>query len=156
MMRKIIFEAIAVFLIALVLAVGSYALRPATLPLRPPIQEMHGDLDVETFKLISLERARQMYYNGLALFADARPLIAFEEGHIQGALNLDPSLFDEWASNMMDNYPMDKPIIAYCEGPRCSLSHDLAERLVWLGFEKVYYLTDGLGQWKAHEMPVGP
>lgn len=156
MMKKILFEAIAVAVIALILAAGSYALRPDALPLRPPDRAAQVQMDYETFKLISLETAEHMFYDGHTLFADARPAIAYEEGHIQGALNLDPDEFDQWAAQMMDNYPLDKPIITYCEGPRCNLSHELAERLVWLGFEKVYYLIDGWGQWKAHHLPVEP
>jgi rhodanese-related sulfurtransferase len=156
MARRILIEGLLLFLIAILLSAASYALRPAALPLRPPPQAAPVHVDEETFKLISIEHAQQLFYEGQALFADARPAMAYEEGRIQGALNLDPGLFEEWASHLLDNHPLDKPIITYCEGPRCNLSHDLAERLVWLGYEKVYYLIDGWGQWKAHGLPVEP
>mgnify|MGYP003527023793 CR=1 FL=1 len=89
-------------------------------------------------------------------FADARPIVAYEAGHIQNALHLEPGAVEEWAEKLIANYTPDQPIIAYCEGEQCRLSLELAERLTWLGYEKVYYLVDGWGQWKRHGLPVDP
>ncbi|RJQ84134.1 MAG: rhodanese-like domain-containing protein [Desulfobacteraceae bacterium] len=155
MMRKIVYEAMLVMLIALVLAGASYIVRPDALTLvgsAPPAVpiEDNGQL----FKQISFEQAQKMFAEKNALFADARPLVAYEAGHIQGAVHLDPNLFDQWADRLMASYPSDRPIVAYCEGPRCALSKELAEKLTWLGFEQVFYMVDGWGQWVTHEMPV--
>ena len=155
-MKRILIEGMAVFFIALLLAAGSFALRPAALPLKSVAEQKQAPVKEEPFKLIAIEQAQELFEEGHALFADARPAIAYEAGHIQGALNLEPDDFEAWASHLLDNYPLDKTIITYCEGPRCNLSHELAERLVWLGFENVYYLIDGWGQWKAHGLPVEP
>jgi rhodanese-related sulfurtransferase len=68
-----------------------------------------------------------MYPSGEAIFADARPIVAYEAGHIKNALHLEPGAAEE-----------------------------LAERLTWLGYEKVFYLVDGWGQWTRHGLPVDP
>ena len=105
-------------------------------------------------KEISFDQARKLFEERNALFADARPLIAYEAGHIQGAVHLDPHALDLWVNRLMASFPSDQPIVTYCEGPRCVLAKELAEKLTWLGFEEVYYLVDGWGVWLEHHMPV--
>jgi rhodanese-related sulfurtransferase len=155
MLRKISYEFALVCLIALVLAAASYIIRPHALP---PVGPAPGTAPIKNgdqlYKQISFEQARELFTQRNALFADARPTIAYEAGHIQGAVHLDPNLFDQWADRLVAAYAPDQPIVAYCEGPRCTLSKELAEKLTWLGFEQVYYMVDGWGQWNAHEMPV--
>jgi 3-mercaptopyruvate sulfurtransferase SseA len=34
------------------------------------------------------------------------------------------------------------------------LSQELAEKLMWLGFQNVSYLKDGWGLWKEHKLPM--
>lgn len=152
MMRKVIHETLWILVVAALLAAGAYALRPDRLPLKaadPPVEA--GDAP---FKVISLEAAREMFAKGAAFFADARPAVAYEAGHIRNALNLEPGLLEEWAPKLIANVALDQPIITYCEGEQCQLSHELAERLTWLGYERVYYLLDGWGQWRKHGLPV--
>ena len=155
MSRNIISEAVLVTLIAVALALAAYALRPDILPLKgnpntvPAAQEQ-----LQFYREISFEQAQILFESGKALFADARPLIAFESGHIQGAVHMDPHALDQWADQLIAGYPSDQPIVTYCEGPRCSLSRELAEKLTWLGFEEVYYLSDGWDMWQEHHMPV--
>lgn len=155
MMRKIFLEAALVLLMALVLAAASYMMRPDVLPLDGPAPAaLQNGNDEQLFKEISFAQARELFARRNALFADARPLLAYEAGHIQGAVHLDPHLFDQWADQLVSGYSPDQPIVTYCEGARCALSRELAEKLTWLGFEQVYYLVDGWDKWKAHEMPV--
>lgn len=155
MLRKLIYEAMGVFCLALLLSIGSYALRPEALPLTAEKTETVPALSQDLpYVEISLEDARQLFSHGQVLFADARPLMAFEQGHIRGALHLDPNAIDQWIDDMMANTPADTPIIAYCEGIQCSLSKELAEKLSWLGYEQVYYLVDGWGRWCEHHLPV--
>jgi rhodanese-related sulfurtransferase len=154
-LRRFLYEALMVVAIAVVLAAGSYLLRPEVLPLVAPSPPAPSDsIDIDLFKVIDFEQARRMYEANEALFADARPLIAYEVGHIEGAIHLDPYAFDQWADTLMAGTAPDQVIVTYCDGPQCTLSRDLAEKLTWLGFERVYYLVDGWGLWQAHGLPV--
>ena len=150
--KKTVREAVWISTVALVMAVGVYLLRPDAMPgsLEEGIDE--GEL---TVKIISLEAAIDHFKKGTALFADARPLDAFNAGHVKGALHLDPYEFDQWSEQLFSQAPSDVMIIAYCEGDQCQLSRDLADKLTWLGYEKVYFLKDGWGLWKKHALPVG-
>lgn len=153
-MRKIGKDVVLIVLLAAVLAAGSYLLRPDALKLVPDdsVQGMADGND--PFQVIAIDRARELFVNGQALFADARPVFAYDAGHIKGAVNLDPTSMDQWATKIIDNYPIDRPIITYCEGAQCTLSHELAEQLTSFGYEEVYYMIDGWGQWKAQGLPV--
>lgn len=153
-MRKVLSEAALVLSVAVFLAVGAYALRPGALPLvaaDPPTESSD-----EPFKVISLDAAFQMFTSGEAIFADARPIVAYEAGHIHNALHLEPGAVEEWAEKLIANYAPDQSIITYCEGEQCQLSRELAERLAWMGYEKVFYLVDGWGQWQRHGLPTDP
>ncbi len=155
MKRGILLEAALVVITAALMAIGSYSLRPSALPLVP----VETDPLIETddsvlYQVIPFARAVQMHQEQQALFADARPLIAYENGHIPGALHLDPNSLETWVDELIANTPSDTPIITYCEGVNCSLSKQLAEKLTWLGFEQVYYVVDGWGQWNEQHLPV--
>jgi rhodanese-related sulfurtransferase len=154
MMRSVLYETLLVLLVATALAAGSYALRPGALSLvaADPLAEASD----EPYKVIALDAAMHMFTSGEAVFADARPIVAYEAGHIQNALHLEPGAVEEWAEKLIANYAPDQPFITYCEGEQCQLSHELAERLTWLGYERVYYLVDGWGQWKRHGLPIDP
>ena len=155
MLRQLVYEFLLVIAIAALLAAGSFLLRPKVLPLVAPSDPTASDTaEDELYKAISFDRAKEMFVAKEALFADARPLLAYEEGHIEGAIHLDPYTFDEWADQLVAVTAPDQPIITYCEGPYCELSHELAEKLTWLGFEQVYYLVDGWGLWKANDLPT--
>ena len=155
MLRQLVYESLLVIAIAALLSAGSFLLRPKVLPLVAPSDPIASDTaEEELYKAISFDRAKEMFVAKQALFADARPLLAYEEGHIEGAIHLDPYTFDEWADQLVAVTAPDQPIITYCEGPYCELSHELAEKLTWLGFEQVYYLVDGWGLWKANDLPT--
>jgi len=114
-----------------------------------------GSGEGDAIQVITLEDARRYFERGEALFADARPKAAYRSGHIQGAMSLDPNEFDLWSGDFFSTTPPDQIIITYCEGDRCTLSLELAEKLTWMGYEKVYYLKNGWGKWIDHQLPVG-
>ena len=155
MIRRTLYETVVVLLIAVVCAAIAYAFHPGTLPLvqgKKPPQEQTGEKVL--FKEMSIEQARQVFSQKKAIFADARSFGAYSQGHIPGAIHLAPDAFDEWSQMMIEQYPPDQMMITYCDGPRCSLARQLAEKLTWLGFENVYHIKDGWGQWKAASMPA--
>ncbi len=143
-------EAIWVMLTALVLAGGAYALRPGVLHKGAGATGAEADIQDN---MISIEAAAEHFRQGTAVFADARPEKHFLAGHIEGALNLDPDLFDAWSEAVFSQIPADAVIITYCDGARCTLSLDLSEKLTWLGYEKVFHLENGWGRWKESGLP---
>lgn len=103
---------------------------------------------------ISIDRAVTLYRQKDTLVIDTRSVGEYEAGHIKGAVNLPEATFDEWIGAFIENTPPETPIITYCAGGACQLAPKLAEKLMMVGFEKVYYLIDGWGKWQAAGMPV--
>lgn len=155
MLLQAIKEAAVILLIAMVLAAGTYLLRPRTLSLiRHEATATPGVADHTLFKPITIEQAETLFQQGHALVADARSRTAFERQHIAGALHLDPHEMDQWSDEIIAGYPPEQIIITYCDGVNCDLSKTLAEKLTWLGFEQVYYLNDGWSRWRERGLPV--
>lgn len=148
-------EAIIILIVSVVLASASYVIRPVNMnPGSGGSTTGAGDEESGAIQVVTLEDARRHFEQGTALFADARPQDAFRSGRIQGAINLDPNEFDDWSGNFFSKTPPDQIIITYCEGDRCTLSLELAEKLTWMGYEKVYYLKNGWGEWKDLHLPM--
>lgn len=155
MWGKTLKEAAMILLVATVMSGASYAIRPAVSPLGGTDQsEGNGHQGNDEISAIAWEDARVHFEKGSALFADARSMAAYRSGHIRGAMHLDPDDFDHWSGNFFSQIPPDRIIITYCEGLRCTLSVELAEKLAWMGYEQVYYLKDGLGLWKKNKLPM--
>jgi rhodanese-related sulfurtransferase len=138
--------------LSLALACAAFFLRPGAMPGGMP--DEGGESGDGLIKAIAFEAAVNHFQSGTAIFADARPLEAFESGHIKGALHLDPSEFDQWSDQVFVYAATESILITYCEGPQCLLSQELAEKLMWLGFQNVSYLKDGWGLWKEHKLPM--
>jgi rhodanese-related sulfurtransferase len=143
-------EALWIVALSLVLACGTYLIRPDVIP---GASDEPVESDDAVARSIDFEAAVDHFKKRTAIFADARPLPAFAAGHIEGALHLDPNAFDQWSGQIVSSVPLDATILTYCEGDQCELSRDLAEKLTWLGFEKVYYLIDGWGRWQKQGLP---
>jgi rhodanese-related sulfurtransferase len=146
-------EAAWLIALSLALACAAYFLRPGAMPGGREDEGVESDDWVA--KTIAFEAAVDHFQNGTAIFADARPLEAFEAGHIKGALHLDPSEFDRWSDRVFAYASAETTLITYCEGPQCQLGRELAEKLIWMGFENVYFLKDGWGLWTEHGLPMG-
>jgi rhodanese-related sulfurtransferase len=155
MIRRTLYEVALVALITLVLSAAAYVIHPHALPLwTVDSTGISGKTARTEFSPINLAEAIAHYNQKTALFIDARPEGIFTQGHIRGAIHLDPNEFELWSETLIDKYPPEQPIITYCEGEACSLSTDLAEKLIWLGFENVFYLADGWGHWKRQQLPT--
>lgn len=153
--KTLIKEVVWVSILALVLACSAYALRPHALPIMSldEAAAITDDVDGQVV-YINLEDAIRHFEQGTAIFADARPLQAFDAGHIRGARHLAPQDFDIWSSQVFSEIGVDEMIISYCDGVQCSLSRELADKFAWLGYENVVVLKDGWNRWRSRHMPV--
>jgi 3-mercaptopyruvate sulfurtransferase SseA len=105
--------------------------------------------------LISFEEAHAAFLSRQALFIDARCPDLYQEGHIQGALNLpwDDNIkktLDEATEQLSEHSIM----IAYCDGEDCGLGRELALELFFRNNSKVRILENGWSRWRQHSLPV--
>ncbi len=81
------------------------------------------------------------------LVVDARPQkTKYDKGHIPTAINIPFSQFDALKGKLPRE--LDTPIIFYCGGLKCKLSHKSAARAIALGYKNVSVFTQGYPNWK--------
>lgn len=158
--RKSVKEALVIVILAGCLALLINALRTDGIGIfsGPPVQSDEStdlpDVEADGFTRISIEAAINDFEQKTAVFLDARSSEDYALGHIAGAVSFPDRLFDDRIGPFLENTPPEIKLITYCEGERCALSKSLAEKLSLAGYEKVYLLVDGWGQWKKLKLPV--
>ena len=103
---------------------------------------------------VSVEYVSRAIEENRALIVDARPKKPkFDKGHIPSAISLPFSKFDELNGKL----PRDKetPLIFYCGGLKCRLSHKSAMAAMELGYTDVTVFSKGYPAWKAEYGSAG-
>jgi rhodanese-related sulfurtransferase len=103
---------------------------------------------------IPLEDAAVLFAENAAVFLDARTPAEYDQGHIQGAVNLPWPDVDTYFETVILTLDPEAMFITYCDGEACPLSHDLALFLMDLGFTRVKVLVNGWSLWKEHRLPI--
>ncbi|MEL6559690.1 MAG: rhodanese-like domain-containing protein [Bacteroidota bacterium] len=81
---------------------------------------------------------------------DVRTPGEVQKGYIEGAIHID--YFDQNFEKLANKLDKNKPIIVYCAvGGRSAKS---GERLVTMGFTKIYDLAGGITKWKQEGFPL--
>lgn len=145
----------AIVLLAVILGFVSNTIRSNPLPVIGD-WSTEGRLTTEEGEqlTISLVEARDLFQQKSAVFIDARDAFQYEEGHIQGALNLPWHDVDALFMDVMEDISQDTLIITYCDGETCNLSHDLALFLIDIGFSNVKVLVNGWTVWLENDLPT--
>jgi rhodanese-related sulfurtransferase len=102
---------------------------------------------------IDLERVRQLFAGGTAIFLDAREYADYLTGHIEGAVSVP---YTEFQDNPESVEQLDRAacIVTYCDGNECQTSIDLAVRLNEMGFTDVWFYFGGWNEWSAAGLPI--
>lgn len=81
------------------------------------------------------------------LIVDARPQkTKFDKGHIPSAINIPFSQFDALKGKLPRE--LSTPIIFYCGGLKCKLSHKSAAKAIVMGYKNVSVFETGYPAWK--------
>lgn len=97
--------------------------------------------------------ARSLIQAG-ATVLDARRPEDFALGHLPGAVNLPVEEFDNCFAEVEPRLNPRVPLLVYCGGGDCTLSHELADVLRQMGYARVEVLQGGLEAWKAAGLGV--
>lgn len=153
-------QLVTLVLIAAAIGLSSNHLRTTGLPLigdwSPEAQLITPSGDSLA---ISLADAEEMYYAHAAVFLDARSPEDYDEGHIEGALNL-PWEGPPWEdldtriAEKLRDYSPETTFITYCDGEACSMSKELAMAMLERGYTNVRVLVNGWTLWNNRGLPV--
>ena len=105
-------------------------------------------------KYLGIDEATRLWRDGVAIFLDAREPMDYKAGHIGNAFNL-PAL--SFAENYGEIAPMlspNSPLVLYCDGEECDLSHRLAVSLRAQGHTNLHLLFNGWAAWRTAGLPI--
>lgn len=104
------------------------------------------------------EQARQSIERGEAVLVDSRAKLAFEAGHIPGAVNLPlEDLESGIAQFTADHPPAGAKLIIYCSNDGCPTSSRLASLLTQnYGYRDIQYVAGGYLEWLRTKTPESP
>ena len=148
-------QTIFIILISMALGAAVNLISPAGIPFVESwsMAEKLATEDGDTLA-IPLEEAAALFETDGAVFIDARTPSEYDQGHIQGAVNLPWHDVDNYFETVIMTLDPEALHITYCDGETCSLSHDLAMFLKELGFTRVKVLVNGWSLWKEHQLPT--
>jgi rhodanese-related sulfurtransferase len=115
------------------------ALLPSTGSAEPPV------IDAQAVRGWMSSKAK-------AVLVDARLPEEYEQGHIPGAINVPAERMKAEAARL----PKDRatPLIFYCRGTGCTLSHAAARAAAELGYGYVMIYQGGFPDWMLRGYPV--
>ena len=95
-------------------------------------------------ELITVEEMDSLVQLGNVQLIDVRTQEEYNEGHIEGALNI--NFYDDNFEELIEQVDKSKPVAVYCgKGGR---SAKCASYMKDAGFTKIYDLNGGITEWK--------
>jgi len=83
---------------------------------------------------------------------DARRNADWLSGHIEGAIQMVNT--DMTAPALSKVVARSKPVVFYCNGPRCYRSGDAATKAIAWGWKRVYWFRGGVEEWTGKGYPL--
>jgi len=150
-----VWQCAAMFSIAVFLGFSINQFRDSRLPLFEDWSKKTHLMSPSDERLnISLVEAKNLFFQKTAIMIDARPNDDYEKGHIRGARSLPWHEVDQRFMAITNDISVDTPIITYCDGENCELSHNLANFLLDMGFTNVRILVNGWTKWRNADLPI--
>lgn len=146
-MRRTLLRAIVILLTGMVAGLFVNLWSPRAISLAMPARPVAAPQQV-----ISLAEARQLL--GVALFLDARRTEDYANGHVAGAFNLPADDFDAQYPKVAGMLSPTTPVVVYCDGIECDLSHRVLQQLEAFGSRNARVLVNGWTVWRAAGLPT--
>jgi rhodanese-related sulfurtransferase len=153
--RSAIWQTAVLVIVSAVVAITANSLRTHHLPLLGDFSAAARMTTATGERMdIPLLEARKLFASDKAVFIDARPRDEYLRAHIQGARSLPWHDVDLNFMAVTADLDFETPVITYCDGETCELSHDLALFLRDAGFLNTKVLVNGWSLWQQAGMPV--
>ena len=105
--------------------------------------------DNKKFELLKYSGFKKKIESSDVILIDVRTPMEFSQGHIQGSVNVDFKEENDF-QNYFENLDKSETIFLYCRSG--NRSRKSAEKLIDLGFNKIYDLDGGFIEWNLNEL----
>lgn len=155
MWREAAWQTLALLISSAAVALAVNALRPDGIPLVGDFSPAARFTAPTGERMdIGLEEAERLYFTRAAVFFDARPPEEYARGHIRGARSLPLQDLDLRFLEETADLELETPVITYCDGETCTLSHELALFFRDAGFRNARVLVNGWTLWREANLPT--
>jgi rhodanese-related sulfurtransferase len=103
--------------------------------------------------VVTKERLKELLAVGAVRLIDARLPGEYENGHIEGAINIPYEKLPEYYDKFTSAVPLDAVVVCYCQSVTCEDSENLARELKFIGYKKVLRYTGGWDEWSRADDP---
>lgn len=146
--RRVILQTAAVIALSTAVAFMFNALRTERLPLVMPFPpEYQCPSRISEGLAMGVQEALVRHGRGEGLFVDARSKAFFDQGHIEGAINVPYSFLDPVPEDAFARLREPGSIIVYCNTEHGERSRLMAGELTDGGLKEVFYLEGGFLGW---------
>jgi len=139
--KSVIWVLVAALFFGIVLANGSLHITPSAAESRSQTQILEALTPKQASSLIQENKANSNF-----VILDVRTPEEFQEGHIEGAVNLD--YYAKTFLDDLDRLDKTKVYLIYC---RSGKTFGFMKKL---GFQEVYHMVGGIMRWKAEGLPT--
>tara|TARA_B100000925_G_scaffold283722_1_gene257900 strand:+ start:124 stop:501 length:378 start_codon:yes stop_codon:yes gene_type:complete len=105
--------------------------------------------DNKKFEILKYSDFKKKIESSDVILIDVRTPMEFSQGHIQGSVNVDFKEEKDF-QNYFENLDKSETIFLYCRSG--NRSRKSAEKLIDLGFNKIYDLDGGFIEWNLNEL----
>ncbi len=103
--------------------------------------------------IVSLETAKRIYDDNIALFIDVRDPWEYSDGHILNSINIPEFSFSPYLP-VVKSLDKNGYYLIYCSSQDCDLSRNMATRLQDLGFKNISVFSGGWESWVKANLPI--
>lgn len=98
---------------------------------------------------ISKKKIEHLLTKGNAVFIDARYAKDYEQGHLEGAINIPVNAEDRERQRATVNITKTAPIVVYCQSKGCKFAEEVTKKLTADGFNNISIFRGGWHEWEA-------
>jgi len=149
-LSSIVIQGLIITLVALIMGFTANLVRSDGIP----IVEKARMRTVAGVVKIDLDKSKELFDKGKAVFVDARTPAEYGAGHIKNAINLPYEQFESLFIDTISHFDLKTPIVAYCSGESCHSSDEIARLLFAEGYKEVYVFFGGWPAWVGKEYPT--
>jgi rhodanese-related sulfurtransferase len=141
-------RALLIGVLGAVLGLLANTVSPRRIPYITPPKKL-----VKAEEFLTLDQAKKLWSSGAGFFLDAREPADYAAGHIANAFNLPAANFEQHFPDIAQMLKFESPIVVYCNGEQCELSHRLADKLHEQGYKNIRLLHNGWTVWRNAGLP---
>jgi rhodanese-related sulfurtransferase len=148
-MKATVIQAMILTFVGVFLGLASNLVSPKRIAwVTPPKKQVSAD------EYLPLAKAHEWWSGGAAVFLDARAPEDYQAGHIGNAVNLPALAYEQHFPAVAPLLSAEAPIVVYCDGIECELSHRVAGTLRQQGYTNLHILLNGWTVWRDAGHPT--